>query len=69
MFNPWLTQAVADAHRQDLLRVADRRRRKEVIVDRSGSHASDTPWDARLGWMLIRAGAHLVAQRAQLPQV
>jgi hypothetical protein len=66
--SPWLSQAVADAHRDELLRAAQRRQPK-VTTTRSAEHASGTPWDARIGWMLIRIGAHLVAQRAQLPQV
>ena len=66
--SPWLSQAVSDAHRQEMLRAAQRRQ-PPVTVDRSREHASGTPWDTRLGWLLIRVGAHLVAQRAQVPQV
>ncbi len=71
--NPWLSQAVADAHRQDLIRDAERRRRP-VRVDRSPRQTADTSrpapgWDEKLGWLLIRVGARLVTQHAQLPPV
>ncbi len=71
--NPWLSQAVAEAHRQDLIRVAQRRR-PAVRVDRAPRPVADPSgqvqgWDEKLGWLLIRVGARLVTQHAQLPPV
>jgi hypothetical protein len=65
--NPWMSEAVADEHRQELIRVAGRHLPASAGRQELGQ-ASHTSWDARLGWMLIRVGSRLVAQRAQLPQ-
>ncbi len=61
--NTWISQAVAEEHRRDLLRTADVHRRY-VAARRSRPTPVHASWDARLGWLLIRVGCRLVALRA-----
>ena len=60
---PWITQNLAQEHRQDLLRSADRHRRY-VAARRARPTSIRASWDARFGWLLIRIGCRLVALRA-----
>lgn len=66
--HPSLTQVIADAHREDLLGTARRHQRQggdAATVEEPQSRA----WDVRLGWLLIRLGCRLVAQRAHPAQL
>lgn len=60
---PWITQAAAREHREDLLRAACRHRNLPEETA-TGDDPQRPSWDVRLGWFLIRLGWRLVAQRA-----
>jgi hypothetical protein len=58
--NPSMSQALAEEHRRDLARTAARHQRPSRRGGDTPVHAS---WDTKLGWLLIRVGCRLVAQR------
>ena len=62
--HPWMSQSVAEDHRQDLERAARRHRRPGADDD---GQASRSTWDTKLGWALIGLGCRLVALRATPP--
>jgi hypothetical protein len=61
--HPQLSQAIAEEHRRDLRRRADRYRRS-VATRTEWTQSTRTSLDAKLGWLLIRTGYHLIALRA-----
>jgi hypothetical protein len=62
--HPLLSQAVAEAHRQDLLREAQRRPRRAAVA-RQPNRSNHASWNAKMGSMLIRLGTHLAADQPQ----
>ena len=56
--HPSMSQALAEQHRRDLIRAAAHHR-----PSRHGDAPAHRSWDTKLGWLLIRVGCRLVAQR------